>query len=129
VEGFVATALSIPGTQMTKRRTPRRSRTSNPVPSTGDLEQMLEVLFAFDRSVLEFSMSLYDVPSSDQDILREQNRRLHRLSEKGCPGFWSRLKVGSSLIASIETSTQALEWRLECAWTGETPLPPSKARS
>lgn len=49
---------------MTKRRTPRRSRTKNPVPSTGDLKQVLELLFAFDRSVLEFSMSLYDVPSS-----------------------------------------------------------------
>lgn len=70
---------------MTKRRTPRRSRTKNPVPSTGDLKQVLELLFAFDRSVLEFSMSLYDVPSSDQDIMREQNRRLHHALRERLP--------------------------------------------
>ncbi len=70
---------------MTKRRTPRRSRTNNAVPRMGDLKQMLEVLFAFDRSVLEFSMSLYDVPRSDQVIMREQNRRLHHALRERLP--------------------------------------------
>jgi len=42
-----------------------------------DPAEMLELLFALDRSVVEVSMQLYNVDRSDRRTMRVQNRRLH----------------------------------------------------
>lgn len=45
-------------------------------PST-DVAEMLEMLFALDRSVVEVSMQLYSVDRRERQKMRSQNRRLH----------------------------------------------------
>ena len=47
-----------------------------------DLDQVLEILSAFDRGVVELSMGLYNVSRHDQTLMRRQNRRLHRALRK-----------------------------------------------
>jgi len=59
---------------MTKQNT-RRWRTQ--AIGEGDLNEMLDLLFAFDRAVVEFSIVLYNVPRRDKVAIRQQNRRLH----------------------------------------------------
>jgi len=56
----------------------------------GDLNRMVDILLAFDRVVVEFSMNLYNVRPHERVAIREQNRRLHhafreRLSAGGHP--------------------------------------------
>ena len=50
-----------------------------------DLDQMLEILSAFDRGVVELSMGLYNVSRHDRMLMRQQNRRLHRALRKCLP--------------------------------------------
>jgi hypothetical protein len=57
----------------------------------GDLNRMVDILLAFDRVVVEFSMNLYNVRPRERVAIREQNRRLHhafreRLSSGGPHG-------------------------------------------
>jgi len=59
---------------MTKQNT-RKWRTE--AIGEGDLTEMLDLIFAFDRSVVEFSIVLYNVPRRDEVAIRQQNRRLH----------------------------------------------------
>ena len=39
--------------------------------------EMLEILLALDRSVVEVSMQLYNLDQRDRRAMRSQNRRLH----------------------------------------------------
>jgi len=63
---------------MTKltRAKPRESR--NLMTHRGDPKRILDILLAFDRSMVEISMGLYNVPRRDRALMRRQNRRLHR---------------------------------------------------
>jgi hypothetical protein len=62
---------------MTKQNRSRRRKPHNHIMRRDDLNAMLDILLAFDRSVVEFSMHLYNVPRHDRVTLREQNRRVH----------------------------------------------------
>jgi hypothetical protein len=46
---------------------------------------MVEILLAFDRSVVELSMGLYNVPRRERTLMRQHNRRLHRAIRKKLP--------------------------------------------
>ncbi len=46
---------------------------------------MLDTVLAFDRSLVEFSMGLYNVPRRHRAAMREQNRRLHHALRKRLP--------------------------------------------
>jgi hypothetical protein len=50
-----------------------------------DLNQVLDILLAFDQSVVECSMRLYNVPRRDRVAMREQNRRLHHALRECLP--------------------------------------------
>ena len=50
-----------------------------------ELQKMLDILSACDRGVMEFSMGLYNVSRRDRAIMRQQNRRLHRVLRKCLP--------------------------------------------
>jgi len=50
-----------------------------------DSLQMIDVLLALDRMLVEVSMSLYDVPNSDRSTMREHNRRLHNTVRQHMP--------------------------------------------
>ena len=45
--------------------------------SQHDPKEMLDVLLALDRMLVEVSMRLYKVPRRDRFTMRAQNRRLH----------------------------------------------------
>jgi len=42
-----------------------------------DLHKEMDTFLALDRTVLEFSMRVYNVSRRDKEIIRKQNRRLH----------------------------------------------------
>ena len=63
---------------MNKRETAKQRKSRNQVLHRIELDQMLDVLSAFDRGVVEFSMGLYNLPRRERVIMRRQNRRLHR---------------------------------------------------
>lgn len=50
-----------------------------------DPSQMLDVLFALDRMVVEVSMHLYNVERRDRAKIRGSNRRLHAVVRKQLP--------------------------------------------
>jgi len=50
-----------------------------------ELATLLEVLSAFDRGVVEFSLGLYNLPRRDRVAVRQQNRRLHRALKAYAP--------------------------------------------
>lgn len=72
---------------MTKRSSRKRRS-----PAVGDRErdEMLDMLLAYDRGVVEFSMGLYNVGGRDRDAIREQNRRLHDAVRKSASDLRSR---------------------------------------
>jgi hypothetical protein len=49
----------------------------NQVLNQRDPNEMLDVLLALDRMLVEVSMRLYNVPRRDRFTMRKQNRRLH----------------------------------------------------
>ncbi len=63
---------------MTKRNKAKRRESRSLLSHRGDPDGMLDILLALDRSMVEFSMGLYNVPRRDRALMREQNRRLHR---------------------------------------------------
>ena len=83
--------------QMTKQNRSRPRKPYNHIMRRDDLSTMLDILLAFDRSVVEFSMHLYNVPRRDRVALREQNQRVRRPLRERLPNSWGRLKVCSSL--------------------------------
>jgi hypothetical protein len=62
--------------QTTKQNRSRRCKPHNHILRRDDLNTMLDTLLAFDRSLVEFSMHIYNVPRRDRVALREQNRRV-----------------------------------------------------
>ncbi len=54
-------------------------------PQATDLDNLLDILLALDRSVVELSMQIYNIPASHQLAMREQNRRLHDAVRKRLP--------------------------------------------
>lgn len=50
-----------------------------------DPSEMLEMLFALDRSLVEVSMELYNVDRRGRTEMRRENRRLHRAMRKQLP--------------------------------------------
>lgn len=51
----------------------------------GNANEMLDVLLALDRMLVEVSMRLYNVPGSDRSTVRKQNRRLHAAVRQHLP--------------------------------------------
>ncbi len=64
---------------------PNSRRPRHPVPSHRDPNQMLDVLLALDRMLVEVSMQIYNVPSHDRFTLRKQNRHLHATVREHLP--------------------------------------------
>jgi hypothetical protein len=56
---------------------------------------MLDILSAFDRGLVEFSMGVYNIPRRDRVAMRRQNRRLHRALRECLPRL---LKPSPSLL-------------------------------
>jgi hypothetical protein len=50
-----------------------------------DPENMLNVLLALDRMLVEVSMRLYNVPDNDRATMRKENRRLHNAVREHLP--------------------------------------------
>lgn len=50
-----------------------------------DPDEMLDVLLALDRILVEVSMRLYKVPQSDRFTMRKHNRRLHAAVRQHLP--------------------------------------------
>jgi len=55
-----------------------------------DPTQMLDVLLALDRMVVEVSMHLYNVERRDRSQIRHSNRRLHAAVRKQLPRLLKR---------------------------------------
>jgi hypothetical protein len=55
-----------------------------------DPSQMLDVLLALDRMVVEVSMHLYNVKRQDRSKIRHSNRRLHSAVRKQLPRLLKR---------------------------------------
>jgi len=70
---------------MTKQDTSRWRQPHHQIGRKDDLIKMLDILLALDRSVVEFSMRLYNVPLHDRVAMREQHLRLHRALREGLP--------------------------------------------
>jgi hypothetical protein len=51
----------------------------------GDPNQMMDVLLALDRMLVEVSMRLYNLPRHEQLAMRKQNRHLHRAVREQLP--------------------------------------------
>lgn len=50
-----------------------------------DPREMLEMLFALDRSLVEVSMQLYNIDRRSRSEMRRENRRLHRAMRNQLP--------------------------------------------
>lgn len=70
---------------MAKARTAKWRKSPAPMLHRAELENLLEILSACDRGVVEFSMGLYNVPRRDRVMMRRQNRRLHRALKSYLP--------------------------------------------
>jgi len=70
---------------MTKHHPSRWRKPQDRITRRYDLNQMLDILLAFDQSVVECSMRLYNVPRRDRVTMREQNRRLHHALRECLP--------------------------------------------
>lgn len=66
------------------QRDKRNWRLSREEPAI-DPTQMLDVLLALDRMVVEVSMHLYDVKRHERSTIRRNNRRLHAAVRKQLP--------------------------------------------
>ncbi|SPE44203.1 hypothetical protein SBA7_300046 [Candidatus Sulfotelmatobacter sp. SbA7] len=57
----------------------------NQLTSESDRNQVLDILLALDRMVVELSMRVYNIPRRDRFIMRKQNRRLHAAVREHLP--------------------------------------------
>ena len=53
----------------------------------GDFDKMLKAFRALDRTVVEVSMRVYNLPRRDRAAMRKQHRRLHDTIRAGLGGF------------------------------------------
>lgn len=51
----------------------------------GDPNEMLDILLALDRMVVELSLRVYKIPRGDRFLMREHNRRLHEAVRENLP--------------------------------------------
>lgn len=65
------------------QREQKRSHTSHHRGT--DPRQMMDVLLALDRMLVEVSMRLYNLPQHEQSAMRKQNRHLHRAVREQLP--------------------------------------------
>ena len=89
--GFVGFGTFTPGSgdngmQQNRREYPTRDGAV----SASELDQLLELLLKLDRTVIELSMQLYNVPQRHQIAMREQNRHLHNAVKEGLPAVLSK---------------------------------------
>ena len=70
----------------------KRGRRKLPATSihASDLDNLLDILLALDRSVVELSMHVYNVAPGQQLAMREQNRRLHDAVRRRLPRSLSK---------------------------------------
>jgi hypothetical protein len=68
-----------------KRRQLRNQFTSQSDPNRSEPNQLLEMVLAFDRMVVELSMGIYNVPRHERFMMRAQNQRLHRAVREHLP--------------------------------------------
>lgn len=68
----------------------------------GDFEQLLEAFRALDRTVVEISMQLYNLPRRERAALRRQHRRLHDSIRHGLPRLLSRATMLEGTCAPSE---------------------------
>lgn len=61
------------------------STASNHDVRQNDANEMLDILLALDRMLVEVSMRLYNVPGRDRSRVRRQNRRLHSVVKQHLP--------------------------------------------
>jgi hypothetical protein len=57
---------------------------------TSDLDNLMNILLALDRTVVELSMHVYKIPRGHQLAMREQNRILHEAFRDRLPRALSR---------------------------------------
>jgi hypothetical protein len=55
-----------------------------------DPSQMMDVLLALDRMLVEVSMRLYNLPRGEQRAMRKQNRHLHKTVRQHLPRLLKR---------------------------------------
>jgi hypothetical protein len=70
---------------MTKRDTLRCGKPQGQIMRRNELKKMLDILLTFDRSLVEVSMRIYQVPRRDRIAMRKQNRRLHHALRENLP--------------------------------------------
>ena len=70
---------------MAKAQAAKWRKLPTPIPHKTKFEELLEILSACDRGVVEFSMGLYNVPRRDRAAMRRHNRRLHRALKSYLP--------------------------------------------
>jgi hypothetical protein len=58
--------------------------------TANNVGQQLEVLLVLDRTVMELSMILYNVPRRERRVMRKQNERLHDAVRKRLPHLLSK---------------------------------------
>jgi len=87
-------------------RANRKGRTlRNQAASRSDPNEMLDILLALDRRVVELSMRLYNIPRRDRSVMRAQSRRLHDAVRKIClvpkaylqHGAWKIRRTGRAM--------------------------------
>ncbi len=61
------------------------SKVNNGVSGHVDANEMLDVLLALDRMLVEVSMRLYNIPRSDRSTVRKHNRQLHAAVKQHLP--------------------------------------------
>jgi hypothetical protein len=75
---------------MTRHNKDERKKLLARSASVRDLGNLLDILLALDRSVVELSMHVYNVSPGHQLAMREQNRCLHDAVRKRLPRSMSK---------------------------------------
>lgn len=75
---------------MTQRDNSTRRKMTDQVLHQGNPRQMLDILLALDRMLVEVSMRLYNVPRHDRLTMRKQNRHLHAAVREHLPRLLKR---------------------------------------
>ena len=74
-----------------------------------DLNQLLEILLALDRRVVEDAMRIYKVPRPDRFKMRAHNRRLHAVVREICRNCETySLAVGLPVTLPPQAKTSVL---------------------
>lgn len=85
---------------MSRRSKDGRRKLLTRLANARDLDNLLEILLALDRSVVELSMHVYNVPLGHQRAMREQNRCLHDAVRRRLPRSLSKHASMSTMAAA-----------------------------